>query len=105
MQLEWMTMTPTDSEGETYRCHYLFNPLTAQCYATVVEPRKGNCLYQTDIRVRGYDRSYVTLEAAQRYCEFVAETYEREECEALEESLKKKAAPLEEKVGNNIVDA
>lgn len=95
MDLEWLVMTPTDSEGDTYRAHYLVNPQTGQCYATVPEPRKGNILFQTDIRVRGYDRAYISLESAQRYCEFVAETYEREECEELEKSLKKTMEPIE----------
>ena len=93
MNLDWMTKNPTDSEGDSYVVHYLVNPLTAQCYATIAEPRKGNLLYQTDIRVRGYDRSYITLEACKAYCEFVAETYEREECEELEKSLKKAPEP------------
>jgi hypothetical protein len=95
MDLEWLKMTPTDGEGETYTAHYLVNPLTQQVYATIPEPRKGNFIYQTDIRVRGYDRSYITLEACKAYCEFIAETYEREECEELEKSLKKQTEPVE----------
>ncbi len=95
MDLEWLKMTPTDSDGDTYVVNYLINPVTAQCYATIAEPRKGNLLYVTDIRVRGYDRSYITLESCKAYCEFIAETYEREECEELEKSLKKATEPAE----------
>jgi hypothetical protein len=88
MDLEWIIGYPTDPEDIQYTVHYLINPKTAQCYATIAEPRKGHRLFETDIKVRGYDRSYVTLEGAKAYAEFVAVTYEEEEREALEKTMK-----------------
>lgn len=72
MELEWIIATPTDSEGERYTVHYLIDTLSDQCMAMVPEPRKGHILFQTDIQVSGYDRAFITLDAAKKYCECTA---------------------------------
>ena len=48
--------------------HYLIDE-SDQCYATIPEPRCGNILYVTDIRVQGVDRSFISLDAAKQHAE------------------------------------
>jgi hypothetical protein len=95
MQLEWIRLTPKNDDGVAIEQNYLVNTITSQCYAMVIEPRDGNLLFVTDIRVSGDDRSYITLDAAKNYCELVAMEFEREECQELEKSLKKATEPAE----------
>ena len=83
MQLEWMIATPTDSDGEKYTVHYLVDMLSDQCMAMVPEPRSGHILFRTDIQVSGYDRSFITLEAAKRHCECSAIEHVMEDRKAM----------------------
>lgn len=89
IELEWFIHHPFDSEGQRFTVHYLVSP-TGQCFATIAEPRLGHILYETDLKVSGYDRSYITLEAAKQHCEFTALAYEEEQREALEKSVKER---------------
>lgn len=69
----WSSNRPMNEEGERpYVMHYLVDRISHRCFATVAEPRNGNLLFVTDIRVAGVDRSYVDLEAAKSYCEMAA---------------------------------
>jgi hypothetical protein len=69
MDLEWREAKPSDNEGNQYHYHYLIDTLSDQCLATIQEPRWGSILYVTDLRIRGDDRSFVTLAAAKAHCE------------------------------------
>jgi len=89
VQLEWMTRELVDDIGKL-RMHYLYDPFTSLCYATIPEPRNGSILYVTDIRVAGYDRSYLTLEGAKEHCEANAREYELELAEKLVAKLEAK---------------
>jgi hypothetical protein len=86
VQLEWFSRD-TKNDGDPVKIHYLFDPSTQLCYATLTEPNNGSILFVTDIRVAGYDRSYLTLQAAKDYCEFVAHEYEVKQCEELASKL------------------
>ncbi len=73
MELEWIINNKgRDDEGNTFPAHYLIDRLSDQCLALITEPRCGNILYVSDIRVAGSDRSFITLEACKRYCECTA---------------------------------
>jgi hypothetical protein len=72
MKLNWIEGRPETAEGERFHLHYLVDMQTEQCFATIAEPRKGNILYETDLRVQGRDRSFITLAAAQAHCEWSA---------------------------------
>jgi hypothetical protein len=72
MQLEWIERDPTDCEGEKYHVHYLIDAESDQCFATIANPRKGNILFETDLKIRGYDRSFITIDAAKGYAEWSA---------------------------------
>jgi len=85
MELEWIFKAVPDGEGNTIRNHYLVDSANQQCLAIVPEPRDGQILYVTDIRIAGYDRSFMTLEAAKAYCEWNAE---QENIKAVEELQK-----------------
>jgi hypothetical protein len=86
VQLEWLFRESTDDFGKL-RMHYLYDPFTSMCYATIPEPRNGSILYVTDIRVSGFDRSYLTLEGAKAHCEYAAWEYDVEQVERLAEKL------------------
>jgi hypothetical protein len=73
MELTWLEGRPRDADGATpYVIYYLVDQVSKRCCATIAEPRDGNLLYVTDIRVAGADRSYIDLDAAKSYCEGVA---------------------------------
>jgi hypothetical protein len=73
LSLEWIANRPVDGDGgKPYVMHYLVDHLSKRCFATIAEPRDGNFLFVTDIRVAGVDRSYIDLEAAKQYCEGIA---------------------------------
>lgn len=100
--LEWIRATPRDSDGASYDMHYLIDPVTKQCFATITEPRWGSLLYVTDIRVAGVDRSYITLEAAKEHCEWTAFEYERTQSEELAKAIKQVADYAEVKVNAQV---
>jgi len=94
MTLEWIKSNPVDADAKSFTVHYLVDENTKRCYACIVDPRDGYILYQTDIKVAGFDRCYITLEAAQDYCEAVAWEFDKNEADKLAEHLKE---PAEEK--------
>lgn len=93
MELTWIEKHVGDGEDGQYHQHYLVDAANQQCLAIIPEPRHGNILYVTDIRIAGYDRSWMTLEAAKQYCENVAEMENLKAAEELEQKVRPTNAP------------
>jgi hypothetical protein len=87
MELNWVEKEVGDGDGGRFHMHYLVNTENQQCLATITEPRFGGLIYQTDLRIGGCDRSWMTLEAAQGYCESNAEMENIREAAELAEKL------------------
>ena len=68
MTLQWIFNT-FDDDGDASVRYYLVCKESERVYAIVHVPRKQGIVYQTDLRCEGEDRSYLSLSAAQGYCE------------------------------------
>lgn len=88
LQLEWIFAEPVDDDGDKEHNHYLIDYLSTRCFAIVRAPKSvGSILYVTDVRVVGEDRSFISLEAAKRYCEEMALAWDLDQNNAMKLSL------------------